>query len=413
MLPSNAGLARTCVISQSHPVATFHDILVPRPRSSSREFLNARGLQLTYNGRGALLLACKGIASHGKRDILMPAYHCPSGITPAIHAGLRPVFYRIKRDLSIDFDDLNAKVTSGTAAVLVIHYFGMAADIQPLHALGQRGIEIIEDWSHSFLRGLSPRLPGSLGDYCVYSFWKLIPCEVGGALWRRHESAAFSRPQAPAPGLRERAVRVKKMLEEALAYSNYPRVKKIVTTLETLRLAWRGSFVPVPELVTQAPVRGEDHYPFDPSLVNCRLPGLSRRILESSNFSQVVARRRENFLRYSQLLRSSDQMQVLYPQLPPETCPWVFPVLLNQRDDIDHVWRAAGVGLHTFGIALHSALFEKTDAATVADAQFLSTHVLCLAIHQDLTPLQIERSASIIHRNGAGTPAHRMNQGQV
>ena len=398
------------VSTPSHPVATFHDLLRSQPRSSSREFLNVPGLQLTYNGRGALLRACTDIAGHGKHDILMPAFHCPSGITPAIRAGLRPVFYRIKRDLSIDFDDLNAKVTSCTAAVLVIHYFGMAVDLHRLRVHRERGIEIIEDWSHSFIQGVLYRLPGSIGDYCIYSFWKLVPCEVGGALWRRHASDASSRVRAPSPGFRERAVRLKKMLEAALAHSNYLRIQKMVTTLETLRVACRGSFVPGPGLVPKVTGRGEDLYPFDLLLANCRLPGLSRRILESSNFPQVAARRRENFQRYNQLLQSTNQMQVLFPELPPETCPWVFPVLLNQRDEIDHVWRASGVALHTFGIALHSAVFEKTDEKTVADAQFLSAHVLCLAIHQDLTLQQIERSAYIINRYWASQRANRIDQ---
>ena len=134
----------------AHPSATLGEILMPRARSASQAVLNVPGLEFTYNGRGALLRACTEIAHRGKRNILLPAYHCPSGITPAIEAGLNPVFYRIRRDLSIDFDDLRAKVDANTAAILVIHYFGVASDLRPFQVLREGGVALIEDWSHSF-----------------------------------------------------------------------------------------------------------------------------------------------------------------------------------------------------------------------------------------------------------------------
>jgi perosamine synthetase len=82
--------------------------------------------------------------------------------------------------------------------------------------------------------------------------------------------------------------------------------------------------------------------------------------------------------------------------LPTRACPWVYPVLLEDRSRIDHTLRAAGVQLHTFGIYLHSALFERTDARTVADAVFLAERVLCLAIHQDLDSADIEQAVRTI-----------------
>jgi len=56
-------------------------------------------------------------------------------------------------------------------------------------------------------------------------------------------------------------------------------------------------------------------------------------------------------------------------------------------------------------IYLHSALFDATDEATVADAVFLAERVLCLAIHQDLDVTDIDRSVAAIRHefaNGAG-----------
>lgn len=388
-----------------HPNATFGDILMPRPRAASKALLSDSRLELTYNGRGALLRACTEIASRGRHSILLPAYHCPSGIIPAIHAGLQPVFYRVRRDLSIDFDDLHAKADADTAAVLVIHYFGVATNFRPLQTLRERGVEIIEDWSHSFLQGSPPRLSGGDGDYRIYSFWKLIPSIVGGGLWRRDGGKQPARASKPAPQMRERAVRLKRMFEEALNQSDYARTKAIFAWLEAMRLARRHPLVDAGTTAEQPHLTGESHYPFDLNLANCRMPGLARRIFESCDFVSLARTRSDNFNQYGRLLTNSNQLRILYPDLPSDTCPWVFPVLLERRDEIDHRWRAAGVPLHTFGIYLHSALFKSTDAATIADAKYLSENLLCLAIHQDLGAEHIQCAAATINRYLTGSGA--------
>jgi len=385
------------VHTNPHPVATFGDILLPRTQAASQSLLNDQRLELTYNGRGALLRACNEIASRGKCSILLPAYHCPSGITPAIQAGLRPVFYRVRRDLTIDLDDLHAKANADTGAVLVIHYFGVPTDLRPLRALRERGVQVIEDWSHSFLQGSPPRLSGGDGEYRIYSFWKLVPSLVGGALWRREAELQPARQSMPAPPLRERVVRLKRLLEEALNHSDFTQTKALFARFEAMRVSRRQPDGDVLLHTNLEPPSGESHYPFDLTLANSRMPGLTRRIVESTDFVNLTQTRRDNFNLYGRLLSNSTQLKILYSKLPSEVCPWVFPVLLKNRNEIDHRWRAAGVALYTFGIYLHSALFKNTDAVTIADAEYLSKHLLCLAIHQDIDTEQIARSAATIN----------------
>ena len=371
---------------------------MPRLQADSRALLNDPGLELTYNGRGALLRACLEISHRRKRHILMPAYHCPSGITPAIHAGLHPVFYRIRRDLSIDYEDLYAKVDHNTAAILIIHYFGIASDIRPLQALRHDGIDVIEDWSHSFLQGSPPKLSGGDSDYRIYSFWKLVPSAVGGGLWRQRVAKDACRVPMNPPPLRERVGRLKRLLEVALYHSDYQRAKWVFTQIESFRLGLRRARVDAESTPGVDILPGESHYPFDEVLANCRMPGLARRMLESSSFSEISHQRRDNFNHYGQFLNDLQGMTVLYRVLPKATCPWVFPVLLNHRDEIDYRWRDMGVALYTFGLYLHSALLQATDASTIADAHYLSKNLLCLAVHQDLNVNHIDRSVVAINR---------------
>jgi perosamine synthetase len=368
---------------------------MPRRREASCQLLNTPGLALTYNGRGALLQICKELSGLGKQKILMPAYHCPSGITPAIQSGLLPVFYRIKRDLNIDYEDVFRQVDANTAAILVIHYFGIPSDLRPLEKLRERGIRIIEDWSHSFLKGTPPTLSGGGSDYRIYSFWKLVPSWVGGGLWRAPDRGVP--PSLSVLPLRDRVVLFKRMLENSVESGNHHLAKKFFAWMDVVRGKGHRVRVQQPMEEETVPRLGESYYPLDLSLAKSQMPGLSQRVLEACDLGEVVKKRRANFNLYGSLLMNSDQLTVIYPSVPGDACPWVFPVLLKQRDAVDYLWRASGVALHTFGIYLHSALMKNTDIATLEDAEYLSQHLLCLAIHQDLTREHIEKSSRIIN----------------
>jgi len=383
----------------THPTPTVHDLFWPCGLHASQRLLATPGLELTYQARGALLLACEEIARNSSvRTILLPAYHCPSGVTPALMAGLKPVYYRIRRDLSIDYDDLLKKADGATCAVLVIHFFGIEADLKPLSALRATGVRLIEDWSHSFLQGDLPELAGSRdSDYRIYSFWKLVPSGVGGGLVRSTARQYGETEHLAATPLRQRVVNFKQLLEAALEHGPRGFAQRAFTAIEALRLALRRGKqrTPTREALPEA-ITGESRYPVDRRLASSAMPSLARRIIASHDFAAVAQARRENFRRYAEQLVSRGPLKLLHSLLPDGACPWVFPVLLDGRDDIDHVWRAQGVALHTFGIYLHSSLFEHTDPATLDDARYLASHLLCLAIHQDISVAEVGRSVAII-----------------
>lgn len=169
-------------LTSPHPAASLRSLLLPAPgRLEVRDLLKSAQLELTYNGRGALFTAYLEIAStSSRRTVLLPSFHCPSAITPALMAGLKPIYYRIRPDLSVDEEHLWSKVTDDVAAVLIIDFFGTSTKLTSRRALQDRGIALVEDCSHSFYRSDdgSLRLAGHAdSDYCVYSFGKSYRAE--------------------------------------------------------------------------------------------------------------------------------------------------------------------------------------------------------------------------------------------
>jgi dTDP-4-amino-4,6-dideoxygalactose transaminase len=320
----------------------------------------------------------------------VPAYHCPSVISPAIAVGLEPVFYRIKPDLTIDYEDVLRKADDTMAALVVIHYFGVAPDMAPVRQLQLRGVRLIEDCSHSFLHVDPLGLAGCAeSDYRIFSFWKIVPSAVGGGLLRGSGATAQPRPQAP---LKARARSFKRSLEESIEHSNIGPLRSAFGALERLRLASRAPSQQSPKLAPTLEC-GEDYYEADPDLAAGGMPAFAKRVLMSSDLAEIANRRRANFLRYAAPGALPDAMRVMVPQLPSHACPWVFPVVLDDRERYDTKLRAAGVQLHSFGTFLHSALHKTGDERTIADARHLAQRMLCLSIHQDLGTEDIDRAA--------------------
>lgn len=387
-----------------HPIAPLKSLFFSRPQAAATSLLQTPGLELTFNARGALLAAFSEISAADGRKVLVPAFHCPSAISPVLLAGLEPVFYRIKRDLTIDYEDLLEKVDPEVSAILVIHFFGLIPDLAPLAMVKKNGVKIVEDCSHSFLEVNPIQLTGSLeSDYRIYSFWKILPSGIGGGLLRSASSTeVFLPPNRVKAPMKKRLRNYKNLMEESIENSGHRSLRTLMRLLESVRNSLRNS-VSLPSDNHPQTMRGEDYYPIESDLMHSTMPAHCRRIIEASDLHSIAVQRRLNYARFSTQVRLLGTMQPLLPLLSEHTCPWVYPVLLKDRDSIDRKLKAAGVQLHTFGIYLHSALFEKGDTRTIADARFLASHVLCLSVHQDLTVRDVDQSVKVIQHE-IGTP---------
>ncbi len=165
-----------------HPVLRIRDCSFGRKRVHA--LFDQTRVEMAYSARSALYQLCVEVRGRTRaRSILMPGFHCASIVEAVVRAGFQPIFYRIRRDLSIDYEDLFSKVHRDVALILVIHYFGFPADISPLlRERKQLPCYLVEDWAHSFLRGSSLRLRGELGDFALFSFYKLLPMHVDGGI---------------------------------------------------------------------------------------------------------------------------------------------------------------------------------------------------------------------------------------
>ncbi len=114
------------------------------------------------------------------KTVLMPCYVPEGVINPFRRENVTIRFYRLRSDLTPDFDDLQAKISKG-AMVVVIHYFGFKARTKAIRQLVDNvGGLLFEDCAHA-MSG-----PASQADDADVALWvlnKTLPV-VDGAILR-------------------------------------------------------------------------------------------------------------------------------------------------------------------------------------------------------------------------------------
>jgi dTDP-4-amino-4,6-dideoxygalactose transaminase len=119
-------------------------------------------------------------------EVILPSFTFVSTANAFVLRGARPVFADIRPDtLNLDERQLESLVTPRTRAIVVVHYAGVACEMDEIAAVAARhGVPIVEDNAHGLFAKYKGRHLGTLGRFGTQSFHetKNITCGEGGAL---------------------------------------------------------------------------------------------------------------------------------------------------------------------------------------------------------------------------------------
>ena len=134
-----------------------------------------------------LLKYLKGVENEMRREVILPAYTCPSLCYAVRDAGLIPVFADINSSFYPDINDICELISTNTLAIVVVHMFGNTSfDLSGLKAkikVNDKSPYIIEDMCQA-LGDMKDRISNNFSDYYVLSFGraKMISTLNGGAV---------------------------------------------------------------------------------------------------------------------------------------------------------------------------------------------------------------------------------------
>lgn len=156
---------------------------------------------LTGNGTTAIWLSLRAIAARrGTGEVLIPSIACPS-VTQAVHyAGFTARHVDVRDDFTVDVDAFAAAITTETRALLPVHIYGHACDMDAVMRLARKhDLPVIEDAAQSIGGRLGNALLGSIGDYGILSFGggKILDAGGGGAVLTDDEDVAAEAAALP------------------------------------------------------------------------------------------------------------------------------------------------------------------------------------------------------------------------
>ena len=172
---SDPGDMFTWPIITDEDEAAILDVLHRRAMSGTdvtkefeREFAAWQGTRYALghsSGTAALHAAMFGCKVGVGDEIICPSLTYWASCLPAFSLGATVVFAEAEPDtLCLDPNDIEHRITAHTKAIVVVHYVGHPADMDPMMAVAERhGVKVIEDVSHSHGGLYKGRKLGSIG----------------------------------------------------------------------------------------------------------------------------------------------------------------------------------------------------------------------------------------------------------
>jgi len=141
---------------------------------------------LTGSCTAALEMSALLLDARPGDEVIVPSFTFVSTANAVAMRGLIPVFADCRVDtLNIDEQRLAELISPRTRAIIVMHYGGVACEMDEIGALADRhGLSVIEDNAHGLFAHYKGRPLGSLGTMATQSFHetKNVTCGEGGAL---------------------------------------------------------------------------------------------------------------------------------------------------------------------------------------------------------------------------------------
>ena len=348
--------------------------------------LDLPGLHFSTSGRASILLALEALGVGPGDKVLLPTYHCPTMVAPAVDRGAVPLFYPLDAHGTPDLDALSRTDLRGVRAMLAAHYFGLPQPMQAVAAwCDARGIALIEDCAHALFGRAGTRPIGAWGDIAIGSLTKFLPVPEGGCL-------VVNRGQAPRAlagcGVGAQVRAAVDMLDVGARQGQLHGLNGAIGgTLWALRKVRGG---PAPALPA---THAEPDTPQEPSenhidreLAHRALASSCRLAARALPRQRIVQRRRANYALLAERLSGHRGLRPLEPTLPADCAPYVFPLWVDDPDPGYLELRKLRMPVFRW-----ERLWPGVEPLANDHGVRWAHHVIQLACHQDLSARDLDR----------------------
>jgi perosamine synthetase len=354
--------------------------------------LSLPSVHYSTSGRASILLALEVLGVGPGDGVLLPTYHCPTMVSPAVALQAVPMFYPLDAQGTPDLAWLAQQDLRRVKVMLAAHFFGLPQPMASIKAwCDARGIALIEDCAHALFGRSDGRAIGAWGTASIGSLTKFLPVPEGGCL--------VLNPDTPPPPLQAAALGIR--LKAWVDVLHVAVVQKRLTGLNSVigaglgALRWlRGGPALVPGALTEYQVPPEidlsneapgSDYVVDAPLAHRELTPLSRTMARQLPRERIVTKRRQHYEFLLQHTRGYPGLRPLLPTLPEESAPYVFPLWAEHPDPGYTELRRLGMPVFRW-----DRVWPGVPRMALDQGLGWSHHVLQLACHQDMSQADLE-----------------------
>ena len=355
--------------------------------STIPSILNIQNARLTTSGRASIALALEHANVTAGDEVLIPAYHCQAMVDPAKWRGAKVIFYRINRDTSILLDDIEAKITQKTRAIIITHYFGFEQDLQNIRSLcTKHKIVLIEDCAHALFGLSSGQAIGTTGDYAIASCLKFLPIYEGGLICSTTRD--ISNIQLTSPSLLFQIKSAINNLEPSVFYNRLGLMGQIIDTSFKIKdKLWNYLKNRHPNRHSSlGPSSSEGGFGLDEAWIHKTISLFSKKIIQNTSLAYIAEQRRQNYQTFNASLATLPNCHALFSTLSEHTVPWVYPLYVDHPEKYFHTLKMQGVPIWRFGEFLDPTVTENICPISVE----YSRHIFQFPCHQSLTSSEID-----------------------
>jgi len=133
------------------------------------------------NGTSALHIAVTSLGIGPGDEVIVPSYSFIASSFCVVQAGAVPVFADVTEDHTLDPDDLESRLTERTKGIIVVHLYGVVADMGSILEFAKKhNLYVIEDCAQSIGGKYKGKKVGTVGDVGCFSFCQSKQFTTGG-----------------------------------------------------------------------------------------------------------------------------------------------------------------------------------------------------------------------------------------
>ena len=146
----------------------------PQVKAFENEFAKMHGTNYslaTTSCTSALHLMLLSAGIGPGDEVILPSFTWIATANAVVYCGATPVLVDIDLDtFNVNFEEIIAKITQKTKAIIVVDLFGLCVDIPKLRSLIPSNLLVFEDAACAAGASINGAMAGSLGDGAAFSF---------------------------------------------------------------------------------------------------------------------------------------------------------------------------------------------------------------------------------------------------